>query len=552
MADLLRRLGNIPADRVRLHPPPGTATEEDLIRNNESKFRTAICELVDGTLVEKPVGWEESAIAGLIIQALLNFVRPRKLGTVLAPDGMLRLVPGLLRAPDVSFLARGKLTRYKRGGERYPSVAADLAVEVISKSNTKAEIARKLDEYFAAGTRLAWVVDPKTMTVRVHTAPEESVVLRPSTMSSTAATFCPGSGSPVRDSSTWKIDRAEDRPAPTSCPSRPSSPAHGRNSRSSTTTAPRKRRGWRPGSAPWPIRGSTSAPARGNTRAGWARSTRPGDTPSRGKFSQRKFEAECLAEYAEIFPVGLRRLQLLPVPQPRLLATSSSASRPIRSGSPSRSPRRSPSRPGPATPVTAPGPARPTPRSSTPGCSTGEFAAPAGALPRPGRRPDLRVRHDPEVDLRTAAEFPGRLDAFLGALARRVSATRSRSATPSTSAPATSPTLAAHGVAHVFNAWTRMPDLAAQAELPGAFTADFTVVRALLRPGRTYEQAVSALRALSQRPANPTRPPATASARSPIGSRRRQKPAFVFVNNRLEGHAPTTIEAVAEALVASR
>src|SRR5262249_26178019 len=112
VADLLRRLGNISAHRVRLQPPPGTATEKDLIRTNESKLRTAICELVDGTLVEKATGWEESAIAGLIIHALVAFVRPRKLGTVLAPDGMLRLVPGLVRVPDVSFLARGKLTRY--------------------------------------------------------------------------------------------------------------------------------------------------------------------------------------------------------------------------------------------------------------------------------------------------------------------------------------------------------------------------------------------------------------------------------------------------------
>lgn len=177
LADLLKRLGGIPASRVRLHPPPGTATEEDAIRNNESLFRTAICELVDGTLVEKAMGWEESAIAMLIGRLIGNFAEPLNLGIVLGSDGMLRLVPGLMRTPDVSFVARGRLKRYKRGGERYPSLGADLAVEVVSKSNTRAEIARELVEYFAAGTRLAWVVDPKKEKVRVHRAPESFVLL---------------------------------------------------------------------------------------------------------------------------------------------------------------------------------------------------------------------------------------------------------------------------------------------------------------------------------------------------------------------------------------
>ena len=63
MAQLLRRLGNIPAFRVRLQPPIGYATEEDLVRYNESNSKTAICELVEGTLVEKAMGWNESAIA---------------------------------------------------------------------------------------------------------------------------------------------------------------------------------------------------------------------------------------------------------------------------------------------------------------------------------------------------------------------------------------------------------------------------------------------------------------------------------------------------------
>jgi hypothetical protein len=47
-----------------------------------------------------------------------------------------------------------------------------------------------------------------------------------------------------------------------------------------------------------------------------------------------------------------------------------------------------------------------------------------------------------------------------------------------------------HNVAHVLNAWTRMPDLRTQANLDGVFTADFTAVRALLSRGRTYEKAV--------------------------------------------------------------
>ncbi len=177
VAQLLRRLGNIPAFRVRLQPPIGTATEKDLVRYNESKSKTAICELVEGTLVEKAMGWNESAIAVLICAAILSFTRPRKLGTVLGADGMLRLVPGLIRVPDMSFFARGRLTRSQHGDMPVAPVSGDLVVEVVSKSNKKAEIALKLTEYFAAGSRLAWVVEPKPETVRVHTAPGEFVVL---------------------------------------------------------------------------------------------------------------------------------------------------------------------------------------------------------------------------------------------------------------------------------------------------------------------------------------------------------------------------------------
>jgi Uma2 family endonuclease len=177
VADLLKKLGGIPAARVRMLPIPGTATEDDLLRNNESMFRTALCELVEGTLVEKPVGYEESEIAFLIGTYINLFVLPRKVGIVLGEAGTLRLCPGLVRAPDVSFIARTSFPDGKRPKEPIPNLVPDLAVEVLSKSNTKKEMEGKLREYFGAGTRLVWLVDPKKRTVRVFVSPTSFTTL---------------------------------------------------------------------------------------------------------------------------------------------------------------------------------------------------------------------------------------------------------------------------------------------------------------------------------------------------------------------------------------
>ena len=70
-ADLLRRLGNIPAERVRLHPMSGTATEKDVIRVLDEENRP--CELVEDTLVEKAMGYRESGIAAYLIMCLNKF-----------------------------------------------------------------------------------------------------------------------------------------------------------------------------------------------------------------------------------------------------------------------------------------------------------------------------------------------------------------------------------------------------------------------------------------------------------------------------------------------
>jgi Uma2 family endonuclease len=176
IGDLLKRLGDIPPERVRLHPTPGTATEKDIIEILDRENRP--CELVEGTLVEKPVGYEESDIAGLIITALNNFVRPRKLGMVTGEAGTIRLFQGLVRIPDVAFISWDHFPNRKRPKEPIPELAPDLAVEVLSRSNSKPEMNRKLEEYFAAGVRLVWIVDPRKRTARVYTALNQSVLIK--------------------------------------------------------------------------------------------------------------------------------------------------------------------------------------------------------------------------------------------------------------------------------------------------------------------------------------------------------------------------------------
>ena len=165
IGDLLRRLGDIPPDRVRFQPIPGTATIADLLEP-ENEF----CELVDGTLVEKPMGQEEAFFGGWIFRIITNFVYDRNLGYTTPGDGFTELPGGPVRGPDVSFFAWSSLPNRRRPTEPFPLLAPDLVVEVLSPSNTKAEMARKRSEYFQGGVRLYWEFDPPANSLRVYTS----------------------------------------------------------------------------------------------------------------------------------------------------------------------------------------------------------------------------------------------------------------------------------------------------------------------------------------------------------------------------------------------
>ena len=136
-----------------------------------------LCELVDGTLVEKDMATYQSRLAAILIYFMELFLEDHDQGVTLAPDGFLRLFPGCVRAPDVSFISWRRMPTGEFPTDAIASLAPDLAVEILSENNTEEEIARKLREYFQSSCKLAWIVDPDTRTVRVHTSPRKSILL---------------------------------------------------------------------------------------------------------------------------------------------------------------------------------------------------------------------------------------------------------------------------------------------------------------------------------------------------------------------------------------
>jgi Uma2 family endonuclease len=172
LAELVESLGGIPLDRILIRPPLGTATEEDVVAALE-RGNKRLCELVDGVLVEKVMSTREARYALFIGRRIDAFAQEQDLGLTLGADGAVRLMPGLVRIPDVSFISWDRLPGEELPDEPVADLAPDLAVEVLSKRNTPKEMSRKLREYFEAGVRLVWLIYPKTQTAEAYTSPTE-------------------------------------------------------------------------------------------------------------------------------------------------------------------------------------------------------------------------------------------------------------------------------------------------------------------------------------------------------------------------------------------
>ena len=130
-------------------------------------------ELVKGVLVELMVASDEHeetviltgiGVGNHVYGNRLGKVYGSNRGYVTGPDS-----PATSRMPDVSFVSNARLGQPDLAGMLYNG-APDLAVEILSESNTPGEIAQKIEEYLNAGGRAVWVIDIDARTLTVHTA----------------------------------------------------------------------------------------------------------------------------------------------------------------------------------------------------------------------------------------------------------------------------------------------------------------------------------------------------------------------------------------------
>jgi Uma2 family endonuclease len=136
-------------------------------------------EVVDGRVVEKKMGSYETGIASLLFEILGPFSRANRLGQFF--NEMLfriNIAKDLRRRPDVAFVSNSRWP-FNRRAPRGPfwEMVPDLAIEVISESNSAFEVQKKIHEYFDAGVRSVWVVYPEQAEVYIYSAPKQVQVL---------------------------------------------------------------------------------------------------------------------------------------------------------------------------------------------------------------------------------------------------------------------------------------------------------------------------------------------------------------------------------------
>ncbi len=151
-------------------------TAEDLERVPDDGFHY---ELVGGELRRMaPSGYTHGKVVVRLTWRLAQYVEGRGLGAVAAAETgfLISSNPDTVRAPDVAFISRQRLEAVGEVEGYWPG-APDLAVEVVSPSDTYAGVKEKVADWLAAGTRMVAVVDPRQRRVTVYRSLTEVLVL---------------------------------------------------------------------------------------------------------------------------------------------------------------------------------------------------------------------------------------------------------------------------------------------------------------------------------------------------------------------------------------
>jgi Uma2 family endonuclease len=139
----------------------------------------ALYEVIDGRIVEKIVGSFEVNVAADLVRILLSFEIVSQLGRVV-PEALFLLDPArpLKRRPNLAFVSYDRWPRRRRVPMREAwEVVPDLAVEIVSQSNTAPEMLGKVRDYFAAGVRLVWIIYPVEQVIYVYRSQTDVTVL---------------------------------------------------------------------------------------------------------------------------------------------------------------------------------------------------------------------------------------------------------------------------------------------------------------------------------------------------------------------------------------
>lgn len=130
-------------------------------------------EFIGGAIIEVVSNNYSSKITGLITGYLVLFVTPRQMGDITVTDGGY-MVNGERYMPDVAFISRAR--QPSPSHDAYNPNAPDLAVEVLSPSNSGSQMRVKITNYLLAGTTV-WVVDPELKQIEIYTPGQTPRVL---------------------------------------------------------------------------------------------------------------------------------------------------------------------------------------------------------------------------------------------------------------------------------------------------------------------------------------------------------------------------------------